>query len=256
VASASSPTDRSAWEKSAWLRAAAWGSAARRLIRRWWEAAPAPQLGQLNALVEPPDLSALRAAMVGRNACVMVGAHVGPTAAAVHLFRRGNWPFRTFGTADRDRADGETMVPMLANSITTMRTIVNQIRAGTTLGLLADAPVARDRLALNFLGRDVELPLQIPKLIQRYDTASFWCCPLWHGKRIRIELTRLPEPLADEPRDVWGKRWFAAYLDKLETVMRGRPENLGLFSGIWSNANPAVLRARQHQAARIHRFAD
>ena len=66
----------------------------------------------------------------------------------------------------------------------------------------------------------------------------------------------MPEPFADEPRDAWGKRWFAAYLEKLEAVMRGRPENLGLFSGIWSNVNPAVLRARQQQAARIHRFAD
>jgi len=45
------------------------------------------------------------------------------------------------------------------------------------------------------------------------------------------------------------------YLENLEAVMRGRPEDLGLFPGIWSNVNPAVLHERQQQAARIHRFA-
>jgi len=80
--------------------------------------------------------------------------------------------------------------------------------------------------------------------------------PLVAQQADQIELTRLPDSLAGERRDVWCRRWFAAYLEKLEVVMRGRPENLGLFSGIWSNVNPAVLQARQQQAARIHRFAD
>ena len=246
--------DKSAWERTAWLASAAWGNEARRLLRRWWEAAPPTKLGELNDLIETPDLNELRAATVERSGCIMVGAHVGPTAVAVDMFRRGNWPFRTLGTADRDRAVGETMLPLIANSVVTMRAIVNQIKSGTTIGLLADTPLARDRLALEFLGRTVELPLQIPKLIQRFKIVSFWCCPLWHRGRIVLELKQLPEPLADEPFDVWCERWFAAYLAQLEAVMRGHPENLGLFSGIWGNVNPAVLRRRRKQAARIRRL--
>ena len=244
--------DKTTWERSAWEAAAAWGKEARLLLRNWWETAPTQHLNQLAELVLQPDLRELRAALIERNACVLVGAHVGPTAVPVHLFHRANWPFRTLGTANRDRADDETMMPIFANSIATMRTIVKELKSGTTIGLLADAAIARDRLAVPFLGRTVELPLQIPKLIQRYDTASFWCCPLWRDGKVIIVLERLPEPLPGEPRQEWCERWFAAYLAKLEPVMRGRPENLGLFSGIWSNVNAAVLLRRQ-QAAKDRR---
>jgi hypothetical protein len=245
--------DRSAYDRAAWLAAAAWGSGARLLLRQWWEAAPTRELRQIEDLVEPPDLSEVRTALVERNGCILAAAHVGPTAAAVDMFRRGNWPFRTLGTPDRDRTAGDTMVPIIAKSTVTMRTIINQIRNGTMIGLSADAPIARDRLGLEFLGREIELPVQVPKLIQRYETASFWCCPLWCNGRIAIELKRLPDPVAGEARDAWCERWFAAYLEELETVMRGRPENLGLFSGIWANVNPAVLRWRATQPSRIRR---
>ena len=247
--------DQSAWDKNAWLKAAAWGHEARLLMRRWWEAATVKQLDEIDDLIELLSLNEYRSALVERGGCILVGGHVGPTAAAVKMFHGGNWMFRPFGAAGFGRAHG-TALMVVPNSIVTMRTLVKQVRDGVTIGLMADSPMARDRLAVEFLGRDVELPLQIPKLIQRYGTASFWCCPLWHNKRIRIELKRLPDPLADEPRDAWSRRWFAAYLENLETVMRGRPENLGLFSGIWSNVNPEVLRTRQQQAARIHRFAN
>jgi lauroyl/myristoyl acyltransferase len=245
--------DRSAWDRNRWLASAAWGSEARRLLRRWWEAAPPAKLGELSDLVEMPDLYELRAAMMERRGCIMVGAHVGPTAAAVDMFRRGNWPFRTLGTVDRDRNAGETMLPLIANSIGSMRAIVNQIKSGTTIGLLADTPMARDSLTLDFLGRTIELPLQIPKLIQRFDIASFWCCPLWHQGRIVVQLEPLPEPRADEPVHIWCERWFAAYLARLEPVMRGHPENLGLFSGIWGNVNPAASRWRQQQPSHVRR---
>jgi hypothetical protein len=122
------------------------------------------------------------------------------------------------------------------------------IKSGTTIGLLADTPVASNCLPLRFLGRDIELPLQIPKLIQKYEIPSFWCCPLWHKGRIKIEIGRLPEPLPNERCDVWSERWFAAYLYKLEIVMRGHPENLGLFSGIWSNVSETFLRQRRKRS--------
>jgi hypothetical protein len=247
--------DQAAWDRDAWQAAAAWGQEARVLLRRWWQTASPQQVGQLAELVVPPDLSAFRAAALEHSACILVGAHVGPTAVPVHLFQRANWPFRTLGTADRDRVYGETMMPVFTNSITTMRTIVTELKSGTTIGFMADAPTARDRLVVEFLGRTVELPLQIPKLIQRYATASFWCCPLWRQGRVIIEVARLPDPLPDEPRQAWCERWFAAYLARLEPVMRGHPENLGLFSGIWSNVNAAALR-RRRQGDSVRRAKD
>jgi hypothetical protein len=64
----------------------------------------------------------------------------------------------------------------------------------------------------------------------------------------------LPDPLPDEPPAVWTQRWFSAYLGRLERVMRGAPENLGLESGIWANANRTVaLELRRRNAARGER---
>jgi lauroyl/myristoyl acyltransferase len=244
--------DQSAWDRNAWLDAAAWGHDARLLMRRWWEAATTEQLGEIDDLVELPSLRQYRSALVERGACMLVGGHVGPTAAAVRTFHGGNWMFRPFGATGFGRAYG-TALMAVPSSIATIRTLVNQIKSGITIGLMADTPMGRDRLAVEFLGRTVELPLLIPKLIQHYGTASFWCCPLWRGKRIVIELDHLPEPAAGEPSGAWCERWFAAYLAKLEAVMRGRPENLGLFSGIWGNVNPAALHSRQQQPSRIRR---
>ena len=243
--------DKSAWDRGAWQTAAAWGKEASLLLRRWWQTMPTAALGQLDELVDKPDMSKLFAASIEREACFLIGAHVGPMAALVNMFARGNRPFRAVGSPDRDRLDDETVIPVIPNSVAVMRAIMAQIRDGATIGITADDPTyTRHRLSLKFLGRQVELPAPVPKLIRRYDAASFWCNSLWRNGRIVIELEPLPDYAQDEPRDAWIQRWFAAYLGKLEIAMRGRPENLGLYSGIWANVNRTVIRERHRRPLR------
>jgi hypothetical protein len=241
--------DQSSWDWAEWRDTAAWGKGARLLLRRWWQTAPARELMQIEALVDKPDLRGVLAAVVDSGTCVLAGAHVGPTCAAVDMLQRGNRLFHTLGSADRSRSGDATLIPIMANTITTMRAFVSRMRSAAMIGLLPDAAVAQNTLHIEFLGRPVALPLHAPRLVQKYRLPSFWCCPLWRRRRIMVELARLPDPFEDEPRDAWCRRWFAAYLDKLEAVMRGRPENLGLFSGIWGNVNATVLQQREQAAS-------
>jgi len=159
-------------------------------------------------------------------------------------------PYRVFGTADRGQLDSKLLIPSVSNYIATTRALVNEVRRGTVIGLMADEPLARETFSVAFLGRQIHLPAIVPRLIQAYDLPSFWCCPLWRGERVILELERLPDPSAAEPRTAWSQRWYGAYLDKLERVMRGRPENLGLYSGIWANVNQAVMQERDRRVAK------
>src|SRR5262245_9033040 len=93
--------DRSAWDWTEWRNAAAWGKGARLLLRHWWQTAPSRELRQIEALVDKPDLRGLLATTVENGTCVLVGAHVGPTGAAVDMLQRGNRSFHTLGSADR-----------------------------------------------------------------------------------------------------------------------------------------------------------
>jgi hypothetical protein len=82
------------------------------------------------------------------------------------------------------------------------------------------------------------------------DGTSLWFRPLWRNGQITVEFAPLPSPVENEPLGDWTRRWIDAYLAKLEAAMRGSPENLGLFSGIWGNVNRTVLRLRQVREAR------
>ena len=239
--------DQSRWEKAKWRAAAAWGREASLLMRRWWQAAPTAQLMQIDELVDKPDLDPLFAASLERGSYFLVGAHVGPTASALNLFKyaTGNRSFRTIGSPDRGRPDDETLIPVSPNYISALRALISQIKTEAAIGMMGNSPNTRDPLAMDFLGRRIQLPLLVPKLIQRYGLPSFWCCPLWRNKRIMIELERLPDPTQDEPRHLWSQRWFAAYLKKLEAVMRGRPENLSLYAGIWANVGRPSFHNRR-----------
>lgn len=242
--------DRSVWERDAWQAAAAWGKEANLLLRRWWQTAPANKLRQIDELVDKPDISGFLDASFERGTCFLVGAHVGPTAAALNLFSPGNRLFRTLGSPDRGRRDDDTLIALTPDPFPAMRKLLDHLKNGATIGMMADTPYSREYLPTEFLGRYIELSTQVPKLLRRYAAASFWCCPLWRDGRITIELARLPDPVDDEAFGAWYRRWFAAYLAKLEAVMRSRPENLVLFSGIWAHINPTAVSLRHNMRNR------
>jgi tetratricopeptide (TPR) repeat protein len=242
--------DKSIWEETSWRRAAIWGKEARLLIRRWWEAAPPDKVKQIDDILDHRAFGEFRSALVETGRCFLATGHVGPTQAVFHVLQRGNQPARFLGTAIRDRAYGETIIPILPGPIVTMRNVINELHLGSTIGMLCDASAERDNLALEFLGRSISISTYTPKLILRTGGTSLWFRPLWRNGQITVEFAPLPNPIEKEPLEDWTRRWIDAYLAKLEKAMRGSPENLGLFSGIWGNVNRGVLRQRQVREAR------
>jgi autotransporter strand-loop-strand O-heptosyltransferase len=241
--------DKSAWERTEWQVAATWGKEASLLLRRWWEASP-QQADQIDALLDEVDFGEIFAAIEGGRSCLLVSAHVGPMGPAAINTLQAKLPFKHFGTANRNQLDSKLLIPSVSNYFATARALVNEVRRGTVIGLMADEPSARGTFSVAFLGRQIHLPAIVPRLIEAYDLPSFWCCPLWRGERVTLELERLPDPCASEPRTAWSQRWFGAYLDKVERAMRGCPENLGLYSGIWANVNQTAMQERDRRAAR------
>ena len=159
----------------------------------------------------------------------------------------------TTPSAGRDHLDSKHLIPVLASSFATTWALAREVKRGGAIALMADAPLARSTLSVEFLGRRAHLPAIVPRLIQTYNLPSFWCCPLWRNGRVALELERLPDPEPGEARKAWTRRWFRAYLARLEGAMRGRPENLGLSSGIWANVNRAILEERRRRLAKRRR---
>lgn len=242
--------DKSRWAKDKWETAAARGKQASILLNTWRETGSPKEFYQLDELVEAPDASELSAAAMERSACFVVGAHIGQHTLAIRFLERGNRGYRVIGSPDREYREQDILIPITSNSTHTARAIISEIRNGVTVGLAADNPLTRFYISFEFLGRHIEVPAYVPKIIRMRDAASFWCFPRWQNGRIVVELDRLPDPLEEESHVDWCGRWFRAYLARLERAMRSRPENLVLFSGIWGNVNQAVLSARRKVTGR------
>ena len=247
--------DKATWQRAEWQVAATWGMQSRLLLRNWAQWVP-HKADQLDALLEERDLGDLSAVANRGGPCLIVGAHVGPSPGAAKFLRRAKLQFHLLANADLVVAHGKTYISVKPDPVATLRPLVEKLRSGGRIAIMGDSPLAWQSYAVAFLGRQVELPAIVPRLIQSCGAASFWCCPLWRDGRIALEFERLPDPMQGEPRDEWSQRWFAAYLDRLERVMRGRPENLGLFSGIWANVSSAVLVERQKRASSGGRSRD
>jgi hypothetical protein len=242
--------DKSQWTRPKWEAAAAWGKRASMLLSRWRETAPAKKFHQLDELMDPPDFSKLSAAAVERGACFLVGAHMGPSAPVINVLTRRNRGYRVIGSAERECREQNFLIPVTASPTQTARAVAAEIKKGVTIGLAADDPLVRFYASFEFLGRHIEVPASVPKLIRRHNGASFWYFAMWRNGKVAVELERLPDPREDESHVEWCGRWFRAYLAKLEQAMRGHPENLVMVRGIWGNVNPGVLRARRKMVGR------
>jgi hypothetical protein len=244
--------DKTRWDRAEWRVAATWGHDASRYLRRWWDSRP-DQVAQIDEFLDEPDFTEIAAVVSRGQACLLVGAHVGPISPGLNLLR-SRFGLKTLGTAGRDQPKTRTMLPVAANYFAVTRALVNEVKRGSVIALMADAPLAHEVLVTEFLGREVHLPAIVPRLVQAYRLPSFWCCPQWRGERAFLEIERLPDSRTGEAPPRWADRWFDAYLTKVERVMRGTPENLGLYSGIWANVDQTVVQARRTQSPRSRQW--
>lgn len=232
--------DRDQWSREEWRREIDWGERAAGLMLKWWSVRP-DHKHEIAELVDAPDLAPVREAHAAGRPQVIVGAHVGPTLGAFHLFETSGLPFRTLGGTALVELSGEQGVHIgMANRTSVSRELVQSIRRSDVLSITADTPTDRDRIEMDFLGRKVAIKSLPATLAQRYGCDTWWCQSLWRGDRIVVELQRLPAPQPDEPPADWAQRWGRAYLKRLKPTMRGDPRNLTLGAGIWRFASSTL----------------
>ena len=232
-----SVADQAKWQREPWISAVEWGRRADVLLRAWWLNLP-ERGGEIAALIDPPERGIGDLVQRGER-CLSVTTHLGPIAGYVNTMQNCGRPFRGFGFAGPDQAIGDAPPMRIASNVVNraaaLRELVDEIQNGTVIGFAQDTPDATEGLRFEFLGRTISVSTLVPRLAAKHGTASVWCQPLWRDGRIVIEFDRLPDPRDGEPSEQWCHRWCEAYLAKLETVMRGSPQNLNLGPGIWLN---------------------
>jgi lauroyl/myristoyl acyltransferase len=232
--------DQQRWVKEDWLTAVEHGTRMHALLREWWRWAP-ERADEIMALVEPPDLAPIREALAQGCGCILACAHVGEQAAGVEFLQRSGLPFTSIGFAGSERAhevERERRIILTTNRFANARALVDRLKAGDAIAWSVDSPVG-ETVTLEFLGRPLKVLAAAPRYAARYAGSSFWCQSLWRGDRIVIDIERLPDPAAGESDDDWTRRWYSAYLAKLEGVIRGDPRNLVCQNGMWFDFSSA-----------------
>ncbi len=231
--------DHGKWNRGDWLAAADWGARAHQLMVEWWRWAP-ERADEILALVDPPDLAPIREALAQGRGCILACAHIGATAAGVEFLQQSDLPFTSVGFAGSERAayrECERRMTITANATAAARAVVNGLKGGDAVAWSVDSPVG-NTVTFEFLGRPLRWVAAAPKIAARYASASFWCQALWRGERIVFEIERLPDTVADESEADWTRRWYSAYLSRLEQVIRGDPRNLLGMAGMWLAFSP------------------
>jgi tetratricopeptide (TPR) repeat protein len=249
--------DREKWDHGEWLAAVEWGRWAHPLLVDWWRWAP-ERADEILALIDPPDLTPIREAIAQGRGCVLACAHVGAVSVGVEFLQRSGLPFTSVGFAGTERVvehRRERRITITANRVATARAVRNALIAGDVIAWTMDSPVG-ETVTFELLGRPMRFVAAPPKFIARYASASFWCQTLWRGDRIVIEIERLPDYVAGESDEDWTRRWYGAYLNRLERVVRGDPRNLLCLAGMWLSFSPArrfgaaqALERRAHAKA-------
>jgi tetratricopeptide (TPR) repeat protein len=253
--------DQEKWNRAEWLAAVEWGRRAHHLLVEWWRWAP-DRADEILALLDPPDLTPIRDAIAQGRGCVLACAHVGATSVGVECLQRSGLPFTSVGFAGTERVierRQERRITITTNRVATARSVRKALIAGDVIAWTVDSPVG-ETVTFAFMGQPVRFVAATPKFVARYASASFWCQTLWRGDRIVFELERLPDPVAGECEDDWTRRWYGAYLNRLEQVVRGDPRNLLCQVGMWLSFSPrrrfgAALALERHALARARRRA-
>jgi lauroyl/myristoyl acyltransferase len=181
------------------------------------------------------------------SGCLLISSHFGPSAACVEFFKTCGIPFRTVGMpgADQISPDASTLIGLTYDPYIPLRQMVRLLKQGVMLGVVCDGAVDAEDAEFDFLGRTIRLSTFAPRLAHRLRLPSFWCAPMWRDDRITIEIDRMPSPEPGEALSTWTHRWFADFLTRLESQMRGDPKNLDLDEGVWRNLSKhRIGRAR------------
>ena len=218
--------DKSRWTFDRWWARVVWGRRASTLVAAWWLAAP-ERLAELDALIDDADPSVF--AGIAHTGCIITGTHLGPIGGGVRYLETLDHPLKTFG--GNEIYGRQAHVTVTKNPFETHRALHAELKNGTWVAFAQDG--RRGQIDVTISDQTFGASNFVPRVMLSAQVPSLWFQPLWRDGRIAIEAERLPDPQAGERREDWYRRWVDAFYLRVERVLRGEPENLGLMQGIW-----------------------
>lgn len=185
-------------------------------------------------LVEHVDTRDLDQACSSDEGVIIVTAHLGPPKLLMHWLIE-NRPSLLVWTNMRDlplrhlqqEAKAVFLNPMDAGqrSVLLARSALHLRRGGTLLGAPDIASGGRIHSRTRY-GYQWRCSLGLPALARTLGVRCVRGLALWQGGRLRITFRTVDPPQRDLNEDAWLASWIDTYLEQLDPILLGSPENL------------------------------
>ncbi|OLS53067.1 hypothetical protein [Rhodovulum sulfidophilum] len=206
-------------------------------VWRWLAAAPA-DAAALEPWLRDGEIDRLRALP---RPCILATTHFGPLVFSILHELYDDFHYLGARSAANPATDNlGRLIPAASHPKQAAADAMRALRKGSIVLMTHDMPgpamrrgpgggLARGRL----FGQPIGLLDTMPKLAAGLKLPSLMLQPLWRDGRISFDITPLPRPETGEDGQAWLDRWAAAYLERIEWMMRGAPENQNLQAMLW-----------------------
>lgn len=191
------------------------------------------------------------------------GAHVqAGRPVVVALSHSGMWhmlsgrlrtlplPVVQIGANNRRGEEEGAFLSTRGNFQTEFLKLIKRIRkAPAIISIVADGPYGGDLLEMEFMGRRLSVAQGAAALAYHTGAATFFAGTRWDGGKVTFYAT--PGPVAERGMDraAWDRAWYGFYFDCLRDIVRGPPEDMRLYSGVWRALADSLGEAKTRRRA-------
>ncbi len=224
------------WRPNA-VRGVIWSSR----VDDWWRAGR-PRAEEISDLIEPVVGAQRLISRCAREDGIVVNNHAGPTLASVWWLQNQFAKFHTVGTP----SGAPYMVgddPLELNITTRHKTafvkgLLKKLADRRVLGItpeLGEHLPKHDRTATTMFSQEVSISSLAARLAHAAKVPVFWVQPRWTvAGRIKIEITEMPAPYANEDRKAYVSRWASDFAVRSEAFFKLNPLNASPDNQLWS----------------------
>jgi len=224
-------------ERAQWHRDAIWGHLADHMILDWLECRT-DRIEEISDLRDgPPEvIQPIRSALDGGQGVLLASAHVGAMFAGPALLAETGLPFRWLASTPSLKAmrhsgtlistSGQSERRVAAQALTALKQR-NVVVVALDGSISPASPMAR------FEGKRISYSDFGPRAVAASGARAFFVAPYWHGERLQITLTPLPDMEEGQTLDQFAEAWRSAYFGCLRDSFTRGGRNLRLNGGFW-----------------------
>lgn len=193
--------------------------------------------------VDPVDYTPLEAYLDSDKPCFIVSTHLGAPAVVWALSTQiprfhyiGGWASKV---SDYMQTPYRTLMTGIGG-LTQTRQISRFVAKGGMLGGMPDAPLVFNNPAFasgytygKMCGQPFRISNMMARLAYRRSVPTFWAEFCWRDGRIVPRIEKLDVGPREMGEAAWLAAWAQAYMNKLEPIATGEPENVSLWASMW-----------------------